>query len=286
MLQKLHVSKNIFALWLYAHFCMILYMYIVTAGQTTHWGQKFDVNRKASSLWSFVASLKKISSTSDFIHIFSWFYKCVKPADKIWCQQKPLITSVICYEFQNNLFEVWFYTHYFMILYMYIALGQGQTTPWVQNCLLSSRYKSWESAWLPPAGNFLCWRETNPSSSIRFGFYSLSRLFHSFWAKIIISWGENGRSPRKKTWPPPAELGLSHMWLKLSSNPQRWEDKQFRALKISGFNHSATGSAFSVILTTVLSLNILTDGSAQKVQTQIRLLLSDRRVWTNSVDPD
>ena len=34
-------------------------------------GQNFYVNRKASSLWSFVASLKRISSTSDFIHIFS-----------------------------------------------------------------------------------------------------------------------------------------------------------------------------------------------------------------------
>ena len=33
-------------------------------------GLKFYVNRKASSLWSFVASLKRISSTSDFIHIF------------------------------------------------------------------------------------------------------------------------------------------------------------------------------------------------------------------------
>ena len=39
-------------------------------------GQKFYVNRKASSLWSFVASLKRISSTSDFIHIFSRFNKC------------------------------------------------------------------------------------------------------------------------------------------------------------------------------------------------------------------
>ena len=35
------------------------------------WGQNFDVNWNASSLWSFVASLKRISSTSDFIHIFS-----------------------------------------------------------------------------------------------------------------------------------------------------------------------------------------------------------------------
>ena len=38
---------------------------------------KFYVNRKASSLWSFVASLKRISSTSDFIHIFSLFNKCI-----------------------------------------------------------------------------------------------------------------------------------------------------------------------------------------------------------------
>ena len=46
-----------------------------------------------------------------------------------WCQQKPLVTSVICYKFQNNLFQVWFYTIFFIILYMYIAPGQGLTTP-------------------------------------------------------------------------------------------------------------------------------------------------------------
>ena len=31
--------------------------------------------------------------------------------------------------FQKNAFEVWFYTICFMILYMYIAPGQGQTAP-------------------------------------------------------------------------------------------------------------------------------------------------------------
>ena len=40
-------------------------------GQATHYGQNFDVYRKASSLWSFLASLKGMSSTADFIHIFS-----------------------------------------------------------------------------------------------------------------------------------------------------------------------------------------------------------------------
>ena len=40
-----------------------------------------------------------------------------------------------------------------------------------------------------------------------------------------------------------AELGLYYMWPELGSNPQRWDDKWFRALKISGLNHSATESA-------------------------------------------
>ena len=39
---------------------MILYMYIAVGQvQTTHWGQSFDVNRKALSLWLFVTDLKK-----------------------------------------------------------------------------------------------------------------------------------------------------------------------------------------------------------------------------------
>ena len=51
------------------------------------------------------------------------------PGTKVWCQQKPLQSFAT--SFQKNLFEVWFYTIFFMILYMYIhvALGQGLTTP-------------------------------------------------------------------------------------------------------------------------------------------------------------
>ena len=47
---------------------------------------------------------------------------------------------------------------------------------------------------------------------------------------------------------PQAELGLSHMWPELGSNPQRWDDERFRALKISGLNHSATGADNSLEL--------------------------------------
>ena len=45
---------------------MILYIYIAP-GQ----GRNFDVNRNILSLWSFVASFKKISLKSDFIQFFS-----------------------------------------------------------------------------------------------------------------------------------------------------------------------------------------------------------------------
>ena len=107
MFQNIALSSD------FMHIFMILYMYIALwQGQTTHYGQNFYVNRKASSFLLFVASLKTISSTSDFIHIFSCFnvlinvYSRRSGADnpqgsKCWCQQKPLITLVICYKFKK-----------------------------------------------------------------------------------------------------------------------------------------------------------------------------------------
>ena len=52
---------------------------------------------------------------------------------KFWCQQKAQITLIICCKFQNDLLEFWFYKHFWIILYMYIAPGQGQTNSWCQN---------------------------------------------------------------------------------------------------------------------------------------------------------
>ena len=49
------------------------YIYSPGQGQTIHWEQNFDDNRKAFSLCSYVASFKMISSKSDFIHIFNDF---------------------------------------------------------------------------------------------------------------------------------------------------------------------------------------------------------------------
>ena len=47
-------------------------MYIAPGqGQTTLWGQTFDVNRKPLSLFPFVAGFKEIALKSDSIHIFN-----------------------------------------------------------------------------------------------------------------------------------------------------------------------------------------------------------------------
>ena len=53
---------------------------------------------------------------------------------------------------------------------------------------------------------------------------------------------------------PQAELGLSHTWPKLSSNSQQWDDKRFRALEISGLNHSGTASSKGISMIIAASL--------------------------------
>ena len=112
---------------------MILYMYIASAGQITHLGQNFNVNRKTSSLQPLIL----YTSFHDLINVYSPREGADNPqGTKFWFQQKHLVTSVICYKFQKNLFEVWFYTHFLMILYMYITPGGRQ--PLVDKTLIST----------------------------------------------------------------------------------------------------------------------------------------------------
>ena len=130
-------------------------MYVaVGQGQTTHRGQNFDVKRNLLSNRSFATSFKKISLKSDFIHVFFHdFIHVYSPRaeaynplrTKFLCQQEHLVTSVICYKFPKNLFEVWFYTHFFMILHMYTTPLQGQTTPWGQNFDVNRNILSFQS---------------------------------------------------------------------------------------------------------------------------------------------
>ena len=106
---------------------MILYKCLAPRqGLTTPWGQTFYVNRNILSLWSFIASLNKISLKSDFIHFFHNFIHVYSPgagADspqgtKFWCQQKchfihllqvsnKCLWSLILYNFFHDLIHVY-----------------------------------------------------------------------------------------------------------------------------------------------------------------------------------
>ena len=67
-------ADNPFEIRFYKHFFHVSpYVYSPGQGQTIHWGQNFDDNRKAFSLCPYIPSFKMISSKYDFVHIFNDF---------------------------------------------------------------------------------------------------------------------------------------------------------------------------------------------------------------------
>ena len=116
-------------------------MYIAPGqGQTSPWGQNFDVNRNSLSLCPFVASLKTISLKSDFLPFFtSFFHMYIAPGrgrqpigdEKFMKTERPFLFAHMLQVSKWSLRNLIFYT-FLMILYMYIAPGQGQKTPWGQ----------------------------------------------------------------------------------------------------------------------------------------------------------
>ena len=97
-----------------------------------HFDHLLQVSKK--SLWILI--LYK------FFNVFPHVYSPGAGADnplwtKFWCHQKGLVTLPICFKFQKNIVDVWFYTSFCLFLYMYLAPGLGQTTPWVRIFILT-----------------------------------------------------------------------------------------------------------------------------------------------------
>ena len=118
--QKISLKSDFihFFLWFYTH------VYSPKAGADNPLGMKFLCQQEhlvtlvicckflKKSLWSLILY--------NFFHDFRHVYTPRAGADspqgtKFWHQQKGLITLLICCKFQRNLFEVWFYTIFFMI---------------------------------------------------------------------------------------------------------------------------------------------------------------------------
>ena len=130
------------------YFNAFIHVYSPRAGADNPLGTNVDVNRKPLPLCPFVASFKIISLKYDFKHILNDFIHVYSPragTDKP-LGTKFLISLPICSKnfittersfLLAHLLQVskWslqnliVYT-FLMILYMYIAPGQGQKTPW------------------------------------------------------------------------------------------------------------------------------------------------------------
>ena len=151
----------------------LLDMYIAPGqGETTPWGQMLMSTESPYYFAHLVQVLKKIwfyTHFNYFVHVYSPGARADNPLEiNFWCQQTALINLPICCRFKTNCFEGRFYIHFFMfhhmyiapvrqnfdanskafslcsyvasfkmtflmIIYMHIAPGQGQKTPWGQN---------------------------------------------------------------------------------------------------------------------------------------------------------
>ena len=100
-------------------------------------GQNFNVNRNHLSLRSFATSLKKSLSSLILYSFFHYFIHVNSPgtgADiplwaKFCCQRNILSLRSFVASLKKISSRSDFIHFFFMILYMYIAPGQGQTVP-------------------------------------------------------------------------------------------------------------------------------------------------------------
>ena len=115
-------------------------MYIAAGqGQTTP-GEKILMSTETSCHFSHLLQVKKKSLWSLILYNFFmilYMYIHVAPGQGLttprgqnfYVNRNILSLWSFVASFKKNIFEVWFYAIFFMILNMYIAPGQGQTAP-------------------------------------------------------------------------------------------------------------------------------------------------------------
>ena len=132
-------TKSLWSLILYIFFFDFIHVYSPGAGADSPHGTKFWCQQKflVNSLicCKFKKNLFEVWFYTIFFHDLIHVYSSRAGADspqgtKFWCQQKGLITLHICCKFQRNLFEVWFYTHFFHdLIHVYSPGAEGIQPP-------------------------------------------------------------------------------------------------------------------------------------------------------------
>ena len=105
--------------WMHMPFCWVLswgssIIYIAPGSDRQSIGDKILMTTERLFLFAHMLQVSKWSLRNlNFIHVYSPGARAENPlGTNFWCQQKALITSTICWKFQTNFFEFWFYTHF------------------------------------------------------------------------------------------------------------------------------------------------------------------------------
>ena len=111
------------------YFNAFIHVYSPREGADNPLGTNLDINRKPLSLCSFVAGLRKLL-WSPILYLFSCFTRGRQSiGDKIlMTTERPFLFAHMLQVSKWSLRNLILYT-FLMILYMYIAPGQGQKTP-------------------------------------------------------------------------------------------------------------------------------------------------------------
>ena len=86
-------KKSLWSLILYNFLYDLIHVCSPMAGTESPRGQNFDLNRKALSLYPFVASFKEISLKSDFIHFFHDLIHVYSPGAGAYSPQGTVLMS-------------------------------------------------------------------------------------------------------------------------------------------------------------------------------------------------
>ena len=138
----LQVSKqSLWSLILYILFHDFIHVYSPGAGDDNPLGIKFDVNRNILSLLSFVASFKKISLKSDFIHFFFHdFIRVYSPGQGQTAPGDKVLTST---EMSCHLLHVSKKSLWSLILYNPFSWFNTCLYPWGKGAYSPQGTKFW-----------------------------------------------------------------------------------------------------------------------------------------------
>ena len=134
-------QNDLVEFWFYTHILIILYTYIAPGKGRQTLGVKILMSTESSYHFDHLLQVSNNLFEFWFYTHFLMFFPHPRGRGRQLFVDKILMSTerplAICCKFQKNIFEVWFYTYFCLFLYMYIAPGQGQSTPVVRIFILT-----------------------------------------------------------------------------------------------------------------------------------------------------